>query len=246
MQYKNVPSAPLVVQETREFNAIFIHSKLDDAGLTAAEFRIYGHLARRAGANGAYPSLSSMARVCKLSRPTVVATLNTLWELGMIEIIHTAGKVNRYFLSAPSCWKLTSKKETPVSRIDYTSQNEILPLVKNRPTKDIHISKSIEGSNGHSPSPQKEFIEQWHTAYETRHGCKYQFQGVKDGSAASRLVKCQLPSDLITLAKGAWKQAEKNPNDWTFAHSDTIARFASEINGIQSKLKNLERQKAKV
>lgn len=43
---------------------IFIHSELDDLGLTSKAFRVYAHLARRAGKNGAFPSYASMGKIC--------------------------------------------------------------------------------------------------------------------------------------------------------------------------------------
>ena len=38
-------------------NIIFVHSLLDDFGLTPPQFRVYCHLARRAGKRGAFPAV---------------------------------------------------------------------------------------------------------------------------------------------------------------------------------------------
>ncbi len=38
---------------------VFIHSKLDDAGLSPGTFRVYCHLARRANGDVAWPSETS-------------------------------------------------------------------------------------------------------------------------------------------------------------------------------------------
>lgn len=44
---------------------VFIHSELDDMGLSLEAFRVYAHLARRAGRDGrAWPGLQSIGDVC--------------------------------------------------------------------------------------------------------------------------------------------------------------------------------------
>lgn len=43
---------------------IFIHSELDDLGLTSQTFRVYAHLARRAGRGEAFPSYNSIGEAC--------------------------------------------------------------------------------------------------------------------------------------------------------------------------------------
>lgn len=65
----------------------FIPAWIDDAGLSAAEFRIYCHLARRAdNANGlAWPSYEAMEESCGLSRRTVARALASLVKRKLIE-----------------------------------------------------------------------------------------------------------------------------------------------------------------
>lgn len=65
----------------------FIPAWLDDAGLSAAEFRIYCHLARRADNQTgiAWPSYEAVAEVCGLSRMTVARTLKALCDRKFIE-----------------------------------------------------------------------------------------------------------------------------------------------------------------
>src|SRR5262245_47994625 len=72
-------------QDRSEMNIIFIHSALDDAGLTAAEFRVYAHLSRRAGSGKAWPSLSSICDVCKCRRSTAVKAIKSLESKNMIK-----------------------------------------------------------------------------------------------------------------------------------------------------------------
>jgi hypothetical protein len=58
---------------------IFIHSKVDDADLTANELRVLFHLSRRAGSNGiCKPGIRSIARKCRINKGTAQATINNL------------------------------------------------------------------------------------------------------------------------------------------------------------------------
>jgi DNA-binding MarR family transcriptional regulator len=93
-----------LVTDTSEMNVIFVHSALDDAGLLAPDFRIYCHLSRRAGASGAFPSVASIAKVCRLERKTVFASLARLEERGMVTRIIRPGTSNVYVLTKPSQW----------------------------------------------------------------------------------------------------------------------------------------------
>ncbi len=88
-----------------EFNVLYVHSELDDYGLTAHEFRLYAHLARRAGKDGAWPSVDSMAEKCRMNRDTVYRCLKRLKELNLVRSIERPGTTNVYVLTARSQWK---------------------------------------------------------------------------------------------------------------------------------------------
>ncbi len=77
---------------------IFVHSSLDDLGLSPEEFRVYAHLAgRRANVGGvAWPSAKSIAATCRIHRDTVFKVLRTLEKRGLIVRDKTAGCCNRY------------------------------------------------------------------------------------------------------------------------------------------------------
>jgi len=69
-----------------ESNMIFIHSALDDAGLSGPAFRVYAHLARRTlnSRQDKWPSVDSMARVCQYERKTICRAVKGMIERGMI------------------------------------------------------------------------------------------------------------------------------------------------------------------
>lgn len=99
-------AAPLpgVIQETRGFNVIFIHSALDDAALSPAEFRVYAHLARRASSGAAWPSVRSIAAVCQLNKDTVCSALNLLEARQMVRRERRGFASTIYFLTPAAAW----------------------------------------------------------------------------------------------------------------------------------------------
>lgn len=88
---------------------IFVHSTLDDAGLSANEFRVYAHIARRAGNGTAFPAVASIAEVCRIHKDTVWAVLRSLEERGMVVRIARTGAANIYRLTDPKAWTNPSK-----------------------------------------------------------------------------------------------------------------------------------------
>lgn len=106
MKYPPHTEASEVLQETRGFNIIFIHSSLDDAGLTPQEFRLFAHLSRRAGSGEAWASAASMATACRMHQDTVWAALNELERRRMVVREARPGKTTLIRLTKPSDWNL--------------------------------------------------------------------------------------------------------------------------------------------
>lgn len=76
---------------------IFVHSEIDDLGLTTNAFRVYAHLARRAGRdNWAWPSYSTIGEHCfrasypKAQEATLrrraIEAVNELKKRGLIQV----------------------------------------------------------------------------------------------------------------------------------------------------------------
>jgi hypothetical protein len=82
----------------------FIPAKLDDYGLTPAQFRVYGHLSRRGGSGEAFASVPGMARVCRLEQKTVRESLIALVGFGMINKQIRPGQTTVYRISAMDQW----------------------------------------------------------------------------------------------------------------------------------------------
>lgn len=79
---------------------IFVHSDIDDAGLSPHQFRVYAHLARRSNDRAAWPAISSIARVCRMDQKSVRAAIKALVERGFLSVTERPGKTSLYRLSA--------------------------------------------------------------------------------------------------------------------------------------------------
>lgn len=106
MKYPPHEDASEILQETRGFNIIFIHSSLDDAGLTPQEFRLFAHLSRRAGEGVAFAAAASMAKACRMHPDTIWSALAELERRNMVVRETRPGKTTRIRLTKPSDWNL--------------------------------------------------------------------------------------------------------------------------------------------
>lgn len=72
---------------------LFVHSAIDDAGLSAPAFRVLAHLVRRADKDGwARPGVRSIARVCKIDDTTVQRAIRELELAGLVFVDRGRGR----------------------------------------------------------------------------------------------------------------------------------------------------------
>lgn len=102
MPQSNEASYPVLREDLKESNIIFVHAALDEAGLTTSEFRIYAHIARR---GLCWASHQTIANHCMMVPSTVKLALQTLEERNMISIEKRHGKTSNITLTKPSEWK---------------------------------------------------------------------------------------------------------------------------------------------
>lgn len=94
----------------------FIHSELDEAGLTPFAFRIYCHLARRANISGeAWPGACSMARITGMGETKVREAIAELEARDMIRVKRSKGgrESNHYHLNSKKFWKPAETTPSP-------------------------------------------------------------------------------------------------------------------------------------
>ena len=84
---------------------IFVHSTLDELGLSPSVFRVYAHLARRDGIEGAWPAVGTIGEVCRLHPQTVRKAIRELLERGMLVAEIRPGFTTVYRLTLPTFWR---------------------------------------------------------------------------------------------------------------------------------------------
>lgn len=96
----------LIREDYGELNVIFVHSKIDDLGLSVFAFRVYAHLARRASRSGcAWPSIGTMARICRIGETKVREALKELDARRMIARQPRENQTYLVRLTPPSIWR---------------------------------------------------------------------------------------------------------------------------------------------
>lgn len=146
-------------QDLSESNLIFIHSELDDLGLSVHAFRICGHLARRAGkhAKSAWPSIASMARVCRMHEDSVSRALTELIHRKVIVRETRKGRSSLYILTPPSLWNKVQEMSQECSstppKIGDTRKEGVPPKVGYHPpeSKGYHPPEN----EGYEGNPKK-------------------------------------------------------------------------------------------
>ncbi len=151
----DTPPARAPLQDGRtDFNVVFIHSRLDDYGLPPPEFRVYAHVARRAGSGGAFPAVKSIARVCRLHPQTVRRALGVLVKHRLIRREDRPGKTAVYRLTPASEW------QPPTHITDHPYEKDTPPSVsQDTPPKRIQGYPSEKDGAEGNPSegnPTKE------------------------------------------------------------------------------------------
>jgi DNA-binding MarR family transcriptional regulator len=104
---------------------ILLERQIDDMNLSAAAFRIFVHLARRANIKKGYawPGIRAIAEHCSLSPKTVIRAVKELEMLNMIKANRRAGENTQYTLKAGEDWKSPAQ----CTGVDRTEALSTLP-----------------------------------------------------------------------------------------------------------------------
>ncbi len=80
-------------------NLLFVHSSVDDAGLSPGAFRVLCHLARRAGnKREAFPSVRAIAKTCHMNWGTVIDAIRELEQFSLVVANRKPGRPTVYCL----------------------------------------------------------------------------------------------------------------------------------------------------
>lgn len=137
--------------EVQMSNHLFIHSDLDDAGLSPAEFRVLAHLSRRAGKDGiCHPGIRSISQTCRISRGTVGTVLESLEKRRFIATSKRHGLLTEYTVTTESGIAATVLIQgTPTVSIQGTDcPNPRHGLYQSKARKVIHEDNPLKVIQG--------------------------------------------------------------------------------------------------
>lgn len=128
-------------KDERDLGA-FIPSFLDDYPLNPFEFRVYAHIARRAGSGQCWESIGAIAKHCYMNVRTTRAAVQQLAKHGLITYEERPGQTNLIKLTHHSHW-------TPATEVTPTKAGNPTP------SKFDRASKNEPRSNLNEPTPVK-------------------------------------------------------------------------------------------
>jgi hypothetical protein len=130
---------------------VFIHAALDERGLSASEFRVFCHVARRAGNGVCFASVPNMAAVCQLHPQTIRDALKNLTNLSMIGVTHRPGQSSEYKIIPESEWQ-PYRKEYPTEKDTGVSVSVGTPT---KPMEGDPTEKDVDEVNPSEVTPFK-------------------------------------------------------------------------------------------
>lgn len=133
---------------------LFVHSEIDDAGLSVSAFRVLAHLSRRANKSSglAWPGIDSMAATCRLNRKTVIGAVRELEGTGWVVAERQSGIRTLYRLTVPQNGPVRNEHRSEIGNATVP-QNGLEP-VQNEERKGIHEGYLKRGSNGSGRGPK--------------------------------------------------------------------------------------------
>ncbi len=137
--------------EQKKDGSSFIHSSLDEAGLTVQEFRVFCHISRRANGGECYASAESMATICRIKRDTLFTAIRVLESRGMLERESKIGCPTIYRITLESHWN-PSPQKGQVEGVTRPPKRDRLPPV---PNEDLspQTGQEVSPQTGHPPVP---------------------------------------------------------------------------------------------
>jgi hypothetical protein len=144
----------LEAEDGRDDKPIFIHSELDDYGLSAIEFRVYSRLARRSGQTAAFESVPNMAKEFEVSDRTVQRCLKVLTICRLIAEQIRPGKPTRYTLNPRSVW--SPKSQLKATRASVWNKSGDTTTPSPHVTGDTTKGGGVTPQRGVVVTPQRE------------------------------------------------------------------------------------------
>lgn len=129
----------------------FIHSSLDEAGLTVQEFRVFCHISRRANGGECYASAESMAAICRIKRDTLFAAIRALESRGMLERESKIGCPTVYRITLEKHWHPSPQTGQVEAATRPPKRDRLGPVPNGDPSPQT--GQEVSPQTGHPPVP---------------------------------------------------------------------------------------------
>jgi hypothetical protein len=227
---------------------VFIHSDVDDLPLTPNAFRLYCHLARRAGNGTAWPSYQSMGDTCfkglsdsaDYRRRLALENMKELVKAGLVakeERTDGAGRnlTNVYYLTPRSAWTIGVSNNTPPCATirEMGVSNNTLGVVSNNTLKgtpsegspirddddDVTPGKVFKLFGDVMPGSLTPFIAESVDDLIKTYGCKEVYSAIEKAGKANARNLSYIEQILVNRAAGKDKP-QKGGNNGSSKRSD--------------------------
>jgi hypothetical protein len=228
------------LQDRRDL-PVFIHSELDDLPLSPNAFRLYCHLARRAGTGTAWPSYQSMGDKCYATlaesggrRNLAIKAMKELVDLGLIkkelrqdEI--KGNKSNVYYLTPRSQWN-TPGIAGILGGVFVECQPGIPTIPKGTPSEgtpnDDDDDKASRGDvfklfENVMPGSLTVFVSETLNDYIDTYGAKEVLSAIEKAGKAKAYSLNYIETVLVNRAAGTDKPQKKEQRSGTYRKADS-------------------------
>lgn len=222
-------SQELTTPSSGATKTFFVGSGVDDSGLNVYQFRILGHLHRRAGKNGrAFPSVASMAATCQIGERVVRRTLQELLDQSLITATKRPGRSTVYTPAAAKRDPLPISQGPPADQ-----QDEGIQRKEFKPTPPPPAKVATMGSS-EPPERSQRFVD---VVPAERSGTAPEALGALQKDSVKRSKPApETPERAVFDALGGYgiiggKQQGLSRNGLTLIETKRICRRVSEGGG---------------
>jgi hypothetical protein len=225
------------LQDRRDL-PVFIHSELDDLPLSPNAFRLYCHLARRAGPGIAWPSYQTMGDKCFSTESDNAGTRRTWTIKAMKELVAfglvkkelrqdevKGNKSNVYYLTPRSEWKAPGIGGIP-GGVSGEYPPSIGGILKGTPSEstndddDVTPGKVFALFENVMPGSLTPFIADSLNDFINTYGCKEVYSATEKAGKANARNLSYIETILVNRAAGKDKPQKKG-NDYGNASRGT-------------------------
>jgi hypothetical protein len=220
---------------------MMILAALDDAGLSPVDFRVLGHICRRAGDKDCYASIRTIAKTCRINEKTARASVHRLGKMGWVSLQKRTGQTSVLIPQTPTKpiplpIEYPSQLDTPhPSQLDTPHPSQ-LDTVKGNPLREPIREPKARMVMPELPFTSPSFSEAWNLWLQYRKERKKPVTPTSALVAFRKLAKMeerQATAAIIYSIEKQWQGIFPDPN---------CSGLRSTIENFKPKQQNNERK----